>query len=103
VDIIKSLQYGYPAIMQYWEMSDKFVEEGTIIKSLLIKLLAFLLLWGKSHLRHKHLSRWKARKVCRQSKMLRREPQRSRAKELQVMNRPKIRGDCGTINRSHNP
>jgi len=67
------------------------------MKSLLIKPLAFLLLWGKSHLRHKHLNRWKARKVCRQSKMLRREPQPSTAKELQAMNRPKIKGAVGPL------
>jgi hypothetical protein len=57
--------------------------------------LAFPLLWGKSHLRQKHLNRWKACKVYCQSKMLMSEPKPSRAKELQAMNRPQIKGAVG--------
>jgi len=75
---------------------DKFVEEGTN-KVPSDQTVGIPSVVREGHLRHKHLNRWEACKVCRQSKMLRREYQLSRAKELQAMNRPKIKGTVGLL------
>jgi hypothetical protein len=48
-------------------------------------------------MRQKHLNKQKACKGCRQSKMLMSEPQPSRAKELQALIRPKIKGTAGLL------
>ena len=68
-----------------------------LMKSLLIKPLAFPLWWGNSQLRQKHLNKWKAYKGYHQSKMLMSEPQPSRAKELQAMTRPNMKGAVGLL------
>jgi hypothetical protein len=48
-------------------------------------------------MRQKHLKRWKACKGYRRSKMLMSEPHPNRAKELQAMIRPEIKGTVGLL------